>query len=55
VLWKVFQPGTNTGCVLVWLAIKISGLDIKAGDVIRFDGIHTYRNKIRIDDYNQDM
>lgn len=34
-------------------AIKISGLDIKAGDVIRFDGIHTYRNKIRIDDYNQ--
>lgn len=34
-------------------AIKISGLDIKTGDVIRFDGIHTYRNKIRIDDYNQ--
>lgn len=34
-------------------AIKISGLDIKKGDVIRFDGIHTYRNKVRIDDYNQ--
>lgn len=34
-------------------AIKISGLDMKVGDVIRFDGMHTYRNKIRIDDYNQ--
>ncbi|UEX89685.1 phage tail domain-containing protein [Staphylococcus ratti] len=32
--------------------IKIKGLELKAGDVIRFDGLHTYRNNLRIDNYN---
>ena len=33
--------------------MKISGLELKAGDVIKFDGIHVYRNNLRIDDYNK--
>lgn len=31
---------------------KITGIELKAGDVIRFDGLHTYRNNLRIDKYN---
>lgn len=31
---------------------KISGIELKAGDVIKFDGLHTYRNNLRIDKYN---
>ncbi|WP_218085803.1 phage tail family protein [Staphylococcus epidermidis] len=33
--------------------MKISGLELRAGDVIKFDGIHVYRNNLRIDDYNK--
>ncbi|ASN72758.1 phage tail domain-containing protein [Staphylococcus warneri] len=32
--------------------MKIAGLEMRAGDVIKFDGLHTYRNNIRIDEYN---
>ncbi|MDH8795466.1 phage tail protein, partial [Staphylococcus epidermidis] len=27
--------------------MKISGLELRAGDVIKFDGIHVYRNNLR--------
>lgn len=33
--------------------MKISGIELKVGDVIKFDGIHVYRNNLRIDDYNK--
>ena len=32
--------------------MKIQGLELKVGDVIKFDGKHTYRNNIIIDTYN---
>ncbi|MCH8673940.1 phage tail family protein [Staphylococcus lugdunensis] len=31
---------------------RIKGIEIKPGDVIKFDGLHTYRNNLRIDKYN---
>lgn len=38
---------TNSGDV-----INIKGLELRSGDVIKFDGLHTYRNGLNIDDYN---
>ncbi|UXU67482.1 phage tail family protein [Staphylococcus agnetis] len=35
--------------------IQIKGLELKKGDVIKLDGLHTYRNNLRIDDYNQTL
>ena len=32
--------------------INIKGLELKAGDTIKFDGIHTFRNGLNIDAYN---
>lgn len=32
--------------------INIKGLELKAGDVIKFDGNHTFRNGLNIDSYN---
>lgn len=32
--------------------MKIQGIELRAGDVIKFDGKHTYRNNIIIDTYN---
>ncbi|AKS69754.1 phage tail protein [Staphylococcus schleiferi] len=33
----------------------IKGIELNAGDVIKFDGLHTYRNDIRIDSYNETL
>ncbi|WP_294582948.1 phage tail domain-containing protein [uncultured Staphylococcus sp.] len=33
--------------------MKIKGLNLKAGDVIKFDGLHVYRNGLTIDEYNE--
>lgn len=35
--------------------IQIKGLDLKKGDVIKLDGLHTYRNNLRIDDFNRTL
>ncbi|WP_194750308.1 phage tail family protein [Staphylococcus chromogenes] len=35
--------------------IQIKGLELKAGDVIKLDGLHTYRNNLRIDNYNRTL
>lgn len=35
--------------------IRISGIEMRAGDVIKFDGLHTYRNGLNIDDANNNL